>query len=191
MVRGWHPPEELSSVEHPSPRLIDDHFGVRKQWAATWYDPPFLPDARFVDQVYGICFDETGSILLVNCPEPDGDYWNLPGGGLEPGESFEDCLVREVSEEACATVTNAAYLGCQRVDEYDERGSINRCCYQLRYWARVDLQTWAPRHETTARKTVHPEDFLATLAWGQARTASLILEKGLLEWKRARYPERR
>ena len=33
--------------------------------------------------------------------------WDLLGGGVEPGETLEDCLVREVMEEGCARVVES------------------------------------------------------------------------------------
>lgn len=39
----------------------------------------------------------TGEKLLL--VSNTGDYWYTPGGRLEPGESLEQCLVREVFEE--------------------------------------------------------------------------------------------
>lgn len=33
-----------------------------------------------------------------------GDYYNLPGGGLEPGETLKDCVKREVYEESGYTI---------------------------------------------------------------------------------------
>ena len=38
-----------------------------------------------------------GAVLLVQ--DPTGHAWHLPGGGVEPGESLIDALVREVMEE--------------------------------------------------------------------------------------------
>lgn len=40
-------------------------------------------------------------LLLLRCRTPDGaEFWLLPGGGREPGESDAACVAREVREEA-------------------------------------------------------------------------------------------
>ncbi len=39
------------------------------------------------------------SILMVHVVTGSKDFWTLPGGGLEAGETFEDAVVREVQEE--------------------------------------------------------------------------------------------
>src|SRR2546430_9662851 len=105
--------------------------------------PPFLPELDHVDQAYGICFTNEGEILLICSHDLDGvtPYWNLPGGGLMPGETLEQCLTREVAEEACARVIGSRYLGCQRVDDLEHPDGPQRF-YQARLWARVQLDRW-------------------------------------------------
>lgn len=50
-----------------------------------------------------VLLDEDGAILLFRGGVPSrpdaGTWWFMPGGGLEPGESFEEAAVREVREE--------------------------------------------------------------------------------------------
>src|SRR3990172_2882274 len=47
--------------------------------------------------IFGIIFDDKKRVLL--CHRRDYDLWNLPGGGLEKGESPWDGVVREIKEE--------------------------------------------------------------------------------------------
>ncbi len=47
-----------------------------------------------------LILDETGSILLFRASTPAGMWlWFPPGGGLEPGETYEDAGARELWEE--------------------------------------------------------------------------------------------
>lgn len=48
-----------------------------------------------LDWGVGALCERDGNVLLV---DQDGQ-WMLPGGGVEPGESHEEALVREVDEE--------------------------------------------------------------------------------------------
>lgn len=50
--------------------------------------------------------EETGRLLVIRRAEGilAGGSWCFPGGGIEPGESCEQALIREVKEELGVTV---------------------------------------------------------------------------------------
>src|SRR5256886_17637247 len=52
--------------------------------------------ASFRIAVSALIFDE-GRVLLAH--RRDIDWWNLPGGGMEVGETVDEALRREVAEE--------------------------------------------------------------------------------------------
>lgn len=69
-----------------------ENFETINQYARTYSDPPerIRPSAR------GILV-ENGKILLSY--EKNTDVYMSPGGGLEEGETLEECCAREIREE--------------------------------------------------------------------------------------------
>jgi 8-oxo-dGTP diphosphatase len=51
-----------------------------------------------------------GAILMVRHAHDGQAYWTLPGGGVEPGETPEQAIVREVQEEVSVVGTVGARL---------------------------------------------------------------------------------
>lgn len=62
-----------------------------------------MADQGFRIGVYGVIV-QGDHILLVELEHPKGNYFHLPGGGVEPGESLQEALHREIQEEVCAQV---------------------------------------------------------------------------------------
>jgi 8-oxo-dGTP diphosphatase len=65
---------------------------------------------------YAIVVDHDERVLLAHWNEGSTDGWTLPGGGLDPGERPEACVVRELLEETGYDVELDGLLGVD-VDE--------------------------------------------------------------------------
>ncbi|MDQ7809278.1 NUDIX domain-containing protein [Amycolatopsis sp. A133] len=62
--------------------------------------------------VGGIAFDDQGRLLLIRrVNDPGSGRWSLPGGRVEPGESDETAVVRELSEETGLKVIPGTLIG--------------------------------------------------------------------------------
>ena len=69
--------------------------------------------------VAALVTNDAGEILLVNSPWRG---WEYPGGLIEPGESFEAALKREVREESGIEIKITGFIGiCKNV----ERNIVN------------------------------------------------------------------
>ena len=65
--------------------------------------------------VAGLVTNDEGKILLVNSPWRG---WEYPGGLIEPGETFEEALHREIREEAGVEVEILSFVGiCKNVEK--------------------------------------------------------------------------
>ena len=65
--------------------------------------------------VAGLVTNEEGKLLLVNSPWRG---WEYPGGLIEPGETFQEALHREIREEAGVEVEITGFVGiCKNVEK--------------------------------------------------------------------------
>jgi mutator protein MutT len=64
------------------------------------------PPSQQIDVVIGVVLRDDGRVLVCQRkPESHlGGYWEFPGGKREPGESLEECLLRELQEELAIRV---------------------------------------------------------------------------------------
>ena len=110
--------------------------------------------------------DESGRLLLIQRGhEPEAGRWSLPGGRIEPGESDEQAVVREIREETGLRVICGALVGS--VERPGLRGAV------------VDIRDYAA---TVAGGTLAAGDDAADARWvSPADLAALRLTSGLAE----------
>ena len=80
--------------------------------------------ARFRVGVYAVIF-EAEHVLLAH--RRDIDWWNLPGGGMESGETVEEAICREVCEETGLEVEVEYLIGVYSKPQKQEVVLTFRC----------------------------------------------------------------
>lgn len=75
-----------------------------------YYNDPAAPAANsLVPSVTAAVRDDAGRLLLIH--KIDNDYWALPGGAMEVGESVAQAAAREVEEETGVKVELTGLVG--------------------------------------------------------------------------------
>jgi ADP-ribose pyrophosphatase YjhB (NUDIX family) len=144
------PPEFDSDdvFEHfVAPPLAGRHFALQITDAC---------DPESCTRAHGLCVTEGGDVVLIR----DGyDFWDLPGGGKEAGESTAQNFAREVIEEVCGRVLESRFVFALRIVELDHVGSpIGPPELHAQMWARVELDLWDPKFEVTDRVVLPPSE---------------------------------
>ncbi len=101
-----------------------------------------------------ICINENNELLMVAQEKPNHpELWSVPSGGLEGGETFEECCVREVLEE---TGYEVEILG--QVHEYDT----------VTYGVDVHIKYFAVQLVGGEKKLQDPDNLIVDVAWKPA-----------------------
>ena len=74
-----------------------------------------------IEVVAGVIYkDDKFLIAQRNLKKAQGGLWEFPGGKLEPNESAEDALKREIKEEFDADIKVGNYIG-ESIHHYPEK----------------------------------------------------------------------
>ncbi len=114
-------------------------------------------------QVYAVCF--VGDEMVVGYGG-NKKSWGLIGGTIEPGETFEQTLHREIIEEANMDVISFAPVGYQKVVDSRD-GSF---FYQLRYVCKAVPRgpfISDPAGGITEIKLIDPRQYKKYFDWGK------------------------
>jgi len=129
-----------------------------------------VPDLHYDlerDAVRVVLADAGGRILLFHAMTPDrapGGWWELPGGGIDAGESYLDAAVREIREET-GLVLDPAAIGppaWRRDATWRSRG-IRRLQHEVVVLARVAADQ--PEIIDGGRTQEELEDYVAARWW--------------------------
>ncbi|TRW95235.1 NUDIX domain-containing protein [Paracoccus sp. M683] len=126
-------------------------------------------------------------LLIVNAyPGRQSDLWALPGGGVEPGQSLPQNLMREVAEETGLVIrVGAPFLvnefhdpdsGFHQVDLFFRAGLATDGAIRLADpEGVVNRFRWVTRDELSGLR--HKPDSLAQAVWGDAAAIYDPLER--------------
>ena len=86
-------------------------------------------DRREVEVAVGVLIREDGAFLLTSRPPGKvyEGYWEFPGGKVEPGETVEQALRRELQEEIGLTIGAVHPWRVERVDYPHALVRLNFC----------------------------------------------------------------
>lgn len=130
-----------------------------------------------------LVLDAEDRVLLLRYAGSDGDYWYVPGGAVEDGESFEAAAIRELEEEIGVHAVALVGPVGERVCELDltsgERVIAEEQYFAARHDGRdVSLDGWADAERlfvaghrwwsvadlAATKETVFPEHLVDMLA---------------------------
>lgn len=117
-----------------------------------------LDGVRLKD-VHAFCFYNDKLVLVY---KPEKDSWSPPGGGIEPGESHQESVVREIKEETNMEVFSQELIGY--MDVFEPTGTIR----QTRSYCRVKPYgpfESDPDGDVTKIKLIDPENYRDYFEW--------------------------
>jgi ADP-ribose pyrophosphatase YjhB (NUDIX family) len=163
----------------PVTNLLVDGRPVKISWFSC-QDREMMDKYQPVTQVYGVCFDRKGDILVIN----EGNNWKIPGGTIETGETLEQTLERELTEEADITIENAIPVGIQLIEDPENSRPDRRRHYQARFACKiksVQEQTIDPATGAIPiRKFVKKSNIFKTVLWGD--TGNALFKEAIALW---------
>jgi 8-oxo-dGTP pyrophosphatase MutT (NUDIX family) len=133
-------------------------------WPITYRDLDSLDEIKGskIKGVHAFCFCDDKLVVVYSAAK---GYWTPPGGGVEPGETAEEAVVREVFEETNMRVLKQKIIGYLEVFEPERTLQTRSMCIVEPigpFVADAD-----PDGDVTAIKLIDPRDMKQYFDWGE------------------------
>jgi ADP-ribose pyrophosphatase YjhB (NUDIX family) len=126
-----------------------------------------LPKKELLSAVFLIALD--GSKILAIKNERG---WEIPGGHIEQGETCEEALIREVTEEAGATFSDAKLLAIIESSNQDKYKDKVMLIYATKNFK---LGEFIPSEDAFEREVIEIEEFLKRYKEGASNNVKHIM----------------
>lgn len=148
---------------------IKSQFEYRgKTYKSHWVesDPNVNLDNIVLHGVHAVCFCGDKMVVVF---DPKKNEWTPPGGGIEPGETWQEATIREVKEESNMEVIHMDCIGYQ--DAWDaETGDSRKLGREARPFCIVKPYgefISDPDSDICQIKLVDPKDYKQYFDWGE------------------------
>jgi len=111
-----------------------------------------LPKPELISAVFLLAINGSKILAIKN-----DRGWEVPGGHVEVGETPEECLIREVKEEAGATFADPKLLAVIESSDQDKYKDKAMLIYTTKNFS---LGEFVPGEDAFGREVIEVKDFL-------------------------------